>query len=160
MVGIYDTPAIIETIKEKYPEHNIRIYPDASGGSRKSVDASKSDISLLEQAGFGVRSHKSNPFIKDRVLATNQAFNHELLYINDKSCPEFAQCMEQLAYDKNGVPDKNSGIDHLPDAGTYPIAYELPVVKPAVKLNIETNVLFSFTFIQNFELLNTNLTNI
>jgi len=39
--GIYDTPAMIQTIQEKWPEHNIRIYPDASGKSRKTVDASR-----------------------------------------------------------------------------------------------------------------------
>ena len=35
LTGIYDTPELIAAIKQKYPEHNIRIYPDASGGSRK-----------------------------------------------------------------------------------------------------------------------------
>jgi len=133
--GIYDTPAMIETIKQKYPEHSIRVYPDASGGSRKSVDASISDISLLESAGFLVYANASNPLVKDRVIATNQAFNKGLLFINDEACPEYARCMEQLAYDKNGEPDKSSNIDHLPDAGTYPIAFEMPVVRPASNIN-------------------------
>ena len=128
--GIYDTPAMIQTIKERYTEHSIRIYPDASGGSRKTVDASKSDISLLEFAGFSVYANKSNPLVKDRVLATNVAFSKGSLFINDTKCPEYAKCMEQLAYDKNGEPDKKSNIDHLPDAGTYPIAYEMPINKP------------------------------
>ena len=134
--GIYDTPAMITTIKERYPQHSIRVYPDASGGSRKSVDASKSDLSLLESAGFVVYAHKSNPLVKDRVIATNQAFNKGLLYINDAMCPEFARCMEQLAYDLNGEPDKKSNLDHLPDAGTYPIAYEMPIVRPVHHLPI------------------------
>lgn len=134
--GIYDTPAMIATIKEKWPEHNIRIYPDASGKSRKTVNASTSDITLLEQAGFIVYAHASNPLIKDRVLATNQAFTHGLLFINDTMCPEYSKCMEQLAYDNNGEPDKKSNLDHLPDAGTYPIAYELPIVKPVANLKV------------------------
>jgi hypothetical protein len=134
--GIYDTPSMIATIKEKWPEHSIRIYPDASGGSRKTVDASISDISLLEAAGFSVYANKTNPYVKDRVLATNMAFQHGLLYINDLEAPEFSKCMEQLAYDKNGEPDKKSNLDHLPDAGTYPIAFEMPVVRPAIELNV------------------------
>jgi hypothetical protein len=134
--GIYDTPAMIVSIKEKFPEHNIRIYPDASGGSRKTVDASISDISLLESAGFIVYANKSNPLVKDRVIAANQAFSKGLLFINDLKCPEYAKCMEQLAYDKNGEPDKKSNIDHLPDAGTYPIAFEMPVARPATKLQV------------------------
>lgn len=134
--GVYDTPAMIETIKQKWPEHNIRIYPDASGGSRKTVNASISDLSLLESAGFVVYANKANPFVKDRVAAANMAFQREMVYINDQECPEYARCMEQLAYDANGEPDKSSNLDHLPDAGTYPLAFEMPIVKPVARLKV------------------------
>lgn len=136
LVGIYDTPAMIITIKEKYDKHSIWIYPDASGDSRKSVDASRSDISLLRQARFEVRVNSKNPFVKDRVIATNQAFNKKILYINDTRCPEYAKCMEQLPYDKNGMPDKTLNLDHLPDAGTYPIAFEFPIIKPISRVKV------------------------
>jgi hypothetical protein len=134
--GIYDTPAMVKTIQERYKEHSIRIYPDASGSSRKSVDASVSDISLLEAAGFSVYKNKKNPAVKDRVLSANKAFIDKRLMINDKMCPEYARCMEQLTYDANGEPDKKSNIDHLPDAGTYPIAYEMPINKPSSKFTM------------------------
>ena len=136
LAGIYDTPAMINALKEKFPEHNTRVYPDASGKSRKTVDASISDISLLESAGFIVYANSKNPFVKDRIAAANNAFEKGLLFINDKNCPEYARCMEQLAYDKNGVPDKTSNLDHLPDAGTYPIAYEMPINKPVANVEI------------------------
>lgn len=134
--GVYDTPAMVQAIKERYPEHNIRVYPDATGRSRKTVDASTSDIALLEQAKFTVYANKQNPLVKDRVLATNTAFSKGLIFINDSKCPEYARCMEQLAYDKNGAPDKTMNIDHLPDAGTYPIAYEMPIIKPVANLKV------------------------
>jgi hypothetical protein len=137
LTGIYDTPELIATIKQKYPEHHIRVYPDASGASRKTVDASVSDISLLMSAGLAVYAHKSNPLIKDRVIAANVAFDKGLVKVNELLCPEYARCLEQLAYDANGAPDKKSNLDHLPDAGTYPIAYEMPVVKPAASLSIK-----------------------
>ena len=44
------------SIKERYAGHKITIYPDASGNSRKTVNASESDISLLRRAGFTVKS--------------------------------------------------------------------------------------------------------
>ena len=132
--GIYDTPSMIDTIKERYHEHNIRVYPDATGGARKTVNASISDIALLEAAGFSVYANKSNPLVKDRVISANKAFSNGLVKVNDKMCPEYAKCLEQLAYDKNGEPDKKSNLDHLPDAGTYPIAYEMPVIKPVVDI--------------------------
>jgi hypothetical protein len=134
--GIFDTPAMIQTIKQKWPLHSIRVYPDASGKNRKSVDASTSDIALLEMAGFAVYANKSNPFVKDRVLASNKAFQNKRVMINQRNCPESAKCLEQLAYDGNGEPDKKSNLDHLPDAATYPIAFEMPIDKPAAKLKL------------------------
>lgn len=135
--GVYDTPAMIDVIKQLYPKHSIRIYPDASGSARKTVDASTSDIGLLEDARFVVYTNNSNPLIKDRVMAANNAFSKKKLFINDVNCPEFSKCMEQLAYDKNGVPDKKSNLDHLPDAGTYPIAFEMPIVRPATHVKVK-----------------------
>lgn len=134
--GVYDTPSMIEAIKVRYPNQTIRVYPDASGRSRKTVDASISDISLLESAGFAVYANRANPFVKDRIMAANTAFDKGRLFVNDIDCPNYARCLEQLAYDDNGVPDKKSNLDHLPDAGTYPIAFELPVVKPVADLRV------------------------
>lgn len=136
IVDGYDTPAVIELLKARYPRHALCIYPDASGTSRKTVNASQSDIALLQQAGFEVRAPKRNPAVKDRILAANRAFEQGLVKINARGCPEFVRCLEQQAYDRNGEPDKQSGHDHLNDAGTYPIAYEMPVRKPVSDVSI------------------------
>lgn len=134
--GIYDTPSMIESIQERYPEHNITVYPDATGKNRKTVNASISDLSLLRQAGFVVKAKEANPRVKDRILAANSAFSHNRVMVNVDKCPEYARCLEQLAYDKNGEPDKGSNLDHLPDAGTYPIAYEMPIRKPVADIKV------------------------
>jgi len=130
LTGIYDTPTMIHTLNSKFPDHNIAIYPDASGASRKTVNAIISDITLLEAAGFECRAPKKNPFIKDRVMAANAAFDSLQVMVNSEQCPELSSSLEQLTYDNNGVPDKTSGLDHLIDAATYPIAHELPIIKP------------------------------
>ena len=130
LTGIYDTPAMIHTLKTKWPDHNIAIYPDASGASRKTVNASISDITLLESAGYECRAPKKNPFIKDRVMAANAGFESQQVMVNSETCPDLSSSLEQLTYDSNGMPDKSSGIDHLIDAATYPIAHELPIIKP------------------------------
>lgn len=136
LVDMFDTPEAIKIIKERYSGHDIYLYPDASGGSRKSVDASTSDIALLEQAGFHIRANKSNPGVKDRINATNGAFERGILKVNDAKCPTIAGCLEQQVYDKNGEPDKKSGNDHQNDATTYPLAYEFPIVKPVANLRV------------------------
>lgn len=128
--GIYDTPSMISHIYERYPRNKISVYPDASGASRKTVNASISDIALLERAKFNVCAPKRNPFIKDRVMATNSAFQNKRLMINKEQCPELASCFEQLTYDNNGLPDKSMNVDHLPDAATYPVSMLMPILKP------------------------------
>lgn len=135
MSRMYDTPEMIEVIKGRYPGSKIYIYPDASGGSRKTVNASISDIALLQQAGFYVRAKSKNPAVKDRVLAMNGALDRNMVKINATKCPTAAECLEQQVY-KNGEPDKSSGNDHQNDATTYPIAYEMPIVKPVAQVSV------------------------
>lgn len=135
---LFDTPDVIKVIKERWADrgHRIIIYPDASGKARKSVDASKSDISLLTQAGFTVRTNPRNPAIKDRILATNKAFESSKIWVNAKECPTIARCLEQQAYDDNGEPDKKSGFDHMNEALSYFVAYEMPIIKPIARMKI------------------------
>ena len=132
LVDLFDTPDVIKVIKERWQSqgHKIIIYPDASGQGRKTGDASQSDINMLRNAGFNVEVGATNPFVKDRVLATNTAYEKGRLWINDSQCPTFARCQEQQAYDKNGEPDKTGNLDHMNDAGTYPIAKLMPIIRP------------------------------
>lgn len=133
-----DTPAMILAIKDRYPDHKIMVYPDASGKNRKSNNASETDISLLRQAGFVVYAHNKNPFVKNRVQSVNIKFSKNELYVNPDGCPELVDALEQQAYDKNGEPDKTSGHDHLNDCLGYLIFYRYPVTGNAVsKFNLK-----------------------
>ena len=131
--GGVDTPSMIDTIKDRYEGRSVTIYPDASGKNASSKGASLSDIGLLRKAGFTIRAKDSNPRVKDRVLAVNMGFQSRKLWVNPDTCPETARCLEQQPYDKNGEPDKSTGLDHQNDAFGYPVAYEMPVVKPRFK---------------------------
>jgi hypothetical protein len=135
---VFDTPAMIKIVNGRWgiKGHRIIVYPDASGASRKSVDASKSDIALLTQAGFTVRVNATNPAIKDRVLATNKAFEAGKVKVNAKACPTLARCLEQQAYDENGEPDKDSGFDHMNEAFSYFVAYEFPIIRPMARMKV------------------------
>lgn len=135
---LFDTPDVVKSIKAKWADkgHRIIIYPDATGGGRRSVDASTSDLAILRQAGFAIRVHASNPAVKDRVLATNRAFEMGKIRVNAKECPTIARCLEQQAYDENGEPDKKSGFDHMNDAVSYFASYEFPIVRPMMRMKI------------------------
>lgn len=134
LTGILDTPALIQTLQGRYEGHEITIYPDASGGSRKTVNASVSDLALLRQAGFSIRAKETNPPVKDRIVSVNNGFSKLSLWVNDKACPRYAEALEQQAYDKNGEPDKSTGHDHLNDAGGYAVHWLMPVRKPMLYL--------------------------
>lgn len=133
---VFDTPALIAMLQEKYAGHRIIIYPDASAASRKTVDASKSDIALLQNAGFDIRVNSRNPMVKDRVLATNKALETGKIKVNTKNCPTVTRCLEQQSYDANGEPDKSAGFDHMNDAFSYFATYEFPIIKPMTKVRI------------------------
>jgi len=130
--GGADTPSMIATMKDRYAGHHITVYPDASGKNASSKGASLSDIGLLRQAGYAIRAKASNPRVKDRVLAVNMGFESGRVFVNPTTCPETSRCLEQQPYDKNGEPDKTTGLDHQNDAFGYPIAYAMPVVKPTM----------------------------
>lgn len=130
LTGLLDTPAMIAAIKSRYVGHAIFVYPDASGGGRRSNNASESDIALLRAAGFTVLAAPSNPAVKDRLLAVNQCIHSEgvrRLKVNVDLCPALVEGLEKQAYDKNGEPDKKSGLDHLNDACGYLVYYRWPV---------------------------------
>ena len=129
--GLTDTPRLIEVLSQRYAGHSITIYPDASGGSRKTVNASTSDIQLLRDAGHIVRAPRSNPPVKDRILSVNTALSRARYWVNDTACKTYAEALEQQAYDKNGEPDKTAGFDHHPDAAGYFVHSKMPVVKPS-----------------------------
>lgn len=131
LTGLLDTPAMIATIKARYVGHAIYVYPDSSGGGRRSVNASESDIALLRQARFNVLGPAANPPVKDRVTAMNQMIHSEgkrRLRVNIDRCPSFVEGLEKQAYDKNGEPDKTSGFDHMNDAAGYFMHYKFPVL--------------------------------
>jgi hypothetical protein len=139
LVDVRDTPEMAQMITERWKNtgHAITIYPDASGQNTSSKSASESDLSILRQAGFTLSVGSQNPAVKDRVLSMNAMLlngqGERRMLVNTHRCPKFTEGLEQQAYDKNGEPDKSSGVDHVNDAGGYPIVRLFPIVKRTTK---------------------------
>ena len=131
ITGGVDTPAVIKTIQERYPNRPIIIYPDASGSAGSSTGASNSDIKLLKEAGFTINAPRRNGRVKDRVASFNRALLDPQgiirYYTNIEQCPTLAIALEQQAYDKNGEPDKTNGMDHILDASGYFVVRQFPI---------------------------------
>jgi len=126
-----DTPNAIKILKNRYPNNPITVYPDSTGKARKSVNATISDIALLKEAGFTVKSNKKNPAIKERVMATNamfcNGFGARRYKINEVSCPIYADALDHQPVDEDGLPVKDGKLDNITDAGTYPIVKLFPI---------------------------------
>jgi len=127
--GTRNTEDMIIKIKERYPNRQIIIYPDAAGNQRHT-SASFSDIALLKKAGFEVKYNSKNPYIKDRVASVNARFrnakNEIHCYVNTSVCKLLTKSLEQQGYN-NGVPDKSTGLDHQIDSLGYVIHYLYPI---------------------------------
>lgn len=132
--GLLDTEEMIAELNRLYPGRTIYVYPDSSGKNRKSVNASETDISKLEDAGFMLRYESVNPFVRDRINAMNAMLCNgagvRRYKINTNKCPRYTDDLEQQVYNKQGEPDKAHDQDHMPDAGGYYIAYSFPIIKP------------------------------
>lgn len=129
LTGVLDTPAMARKIKERWPDHQVVVYPDASGASRKSNNAQTSDLAILRQPEFGfiVKAKKSNPRVKNRVASVVKMIPD--WEINTDNCPTLTESLEQQAYDKDGEPDKKSGHDHSTEAAGYFIDYRWPIIR-------------------------------
>ncbi|WP_269915515.1 phage terminase large subunit family protein [Acinetobacter sp. HY1485] len=140
LTGVRDTPTMAQLLKERFPDHKIKIYPDAAGQATSSKNSSESDHTILRQAGFELVVNGTNPAIKDRLNACNamilNAQGERRIYINTDKCPNLTEALEQQAYDKHGMPDKEGGFDHVNDAFGYFIVKRFPIIKPLTSLKI------------------------
>jgi len=135
LTGVRDTPAMAALLRERYRvagfEHPITVYPDASGSSRRSVNAAVSDLVLLERAGFLVRAPASNPPVRDRVNAVNALVLNDRgerrWAVNVDACPRLTEALEQQVFDAHGAPDKAGGFDHVTDAAGYFLCGRWPI---------------------------------
>jgi hypothetical protein len=102
---------------------HITVFPDPAGAQRKTSAQGKTDISILRAAGFKVIAMDAHPLVRDRINLVNGKFQsadgkrHAFV---DPSCRESIRCYEQSIY-KEGTsePDKELGLDHIPDATGY-----------------------------------------
>jgi hypothetical protein len=102
----HDTYDFVNNLAARYGDnHKIIIYPDASGASR-STNATQSDVSIIENAGYYCDFGNTNPAVRDRINSINALLSHDKLRINSDTCPNLAHSLETQGYDKKGSPEK------------------------------------------------------
>ncbi len=119
--GAHDTDSLAQQIKARYPNRQIYVYPDASGGNR-STNASQTDIQILESYGMANQSPRANPPVRDRVSAVQALLENGKGQVRlqiSATCKRMIECLELQCYTEKGDPDKDSGHDHMNDALGY-----------------------------------------
>ena len=125
-----NTNEMVEEIKSRYKNKSV-IYPDPSARQRKTSAGGLTDLAILKNAGFEVRSRNTAPLVRDRINSVNaklkNAKGFNSLFIL-KSCKNVIKSIERQIY-KEGthIPDKDSGYDHFNDALGYMVEYNFPL---------------------------------
>ena len=126
-----DTDELVEEIKNRYPTSKVFVYPDPSGSRKQTSSGGRSDHTILQNAGFIVKSPRAHDPVRDRINAINARFktasgeNH--LFIDPKCKITINSLDKHVFKEGTGIPDKDTGYDHAFDALSYHVAYVFPV---------------------------------
>jgi hypothetical protein len=123
-IGLQNSNTFELALMMKKVAPNVPVYPDPAGKARTS-NSTKSDHSILREAGFTVISRKANPTQKDRLNALNRmlgdARGKTKLFIDPK-CKNTIRDLE-LTTLENGHILKTETLSHFLDGIMYPIEY-------------------------------------
>ena len=83
-----NTDEMVAEIVDRYPRRNIIVYPDPASRQRKSSAGGRTDLSILQNAGFSVKAKNSHALVRDRINAVNSRLlssdGERHLYISPK----------------------------------------------------------------------------
>ena len=117
------TGDMCKEIQQRYGRRMIFLNPDASGSQRKTSANGMTDHLILHNAGFKVRTPKTNPAVKDAIAAVNsrlRSTSGDIKLFIDPNCKNTLASMNKFTYKEGSrVPDKSSGYDHMFDALKY-----------------------------------------
>ncbi len=125
-----NTDEVVAEIKDRYPNRNIIIYTDPASRQRKTSAGGRTDLSILQNAGFSVKAKKAHPLVRDRINAVNSRLlsgdGERHLFVSPK-CKQTIKSLERQTYKEGtSIPNKD-GFDHMNDALGYLVEYLFPI---------------------------------
>lgn len=128
-----NTDELANEIVSRFPNTKIFAYPDPACRQRKTSAGGRTDLSILQNAGFICKVPTKHQAIRDGVNAMNSKLcngaNERGIIIHPR-CKKIINCLERQIY-KPGTsqPDKESGWDHMNDALRYAISFLFPITR-------------------------------
>lgn len=140
-----DTQHLSDTLKSKFPNCSIIVYPDPTCHKRQTnAVAGMTDYDILVRNGFEVRVPSYPYATKDKFNCVNKNFcdaaGYRRLFVVKDACPNSRKALEGYTYKEttgSSEPDKSGGLDHISDAFAYYVNYEFParerkIQRPAI----------------------------
>ena len=128
-----NTDEMVEEIRNRYgSKQKIFCYPDPACRQRKTSAGGRTDLTILQNAGFNVKCKIKHSPIRDRINADNSrlksATGKRHIFVNP-SCKIIIRGLQRQIYKENtNIPDKEEGFDHMNDS----IGYLIEIVKPLI----------------------------
>jgi len=126
-----NTDEMVAELKDRYGNRNVIIYPDPASRQRKTSAGGRTDLSILQNAGFSVKAKNAHALVRDRINAVNSRLlsgdGERHLFVSSK-CKQTIKSLERQTYKEGtSVPNKDDGFDHMNDALGYLVEYLFPV---------------------------------
>ena len=120
-----------DELKRRYPNSRIIMYPDPAGRQRKTSAGGRTDISILQNAGFHVQVRNSHTPIRDRVNSVNAKLKNtqgqRTLFVDPK-CKNIVNSLERMVYKPGtNIVEKDGKLDHMGDAVGYLCDFLFPL---------------------------------
>ena len=134
-----NTDELVQEVKNRYPNKSITAFPDPAGAQRKTSAGGRTDITILQNAGFQVKYRNSHPAVRDRINAVNSLLLNaagESRLLIDPKCRNLIECLEKHCYKPGtSIPEKDGNPDysHLNDALGYGTEFLFPIKKDIVQ---------------------------
>ena len=131
-----NTDEMVEEIRNRYgTKIPIFIYPDPASRQRKTSAGGRTDLSILQNAGFKVKCKLKHPAVRDRINAVNSKLkdsNGNRHIFVSKTCKTIVKGLQRQIYKENtNIPDKEDGFDHMNDAIGYMVDFLKPLTTQA-----------------------------
>ena len=126
-----NTQEAVDEIKSRYPKSKIWCYSDPAGHQRKTSAGGLTDVLILQNSGWVVKTPRHHTPVRDRINAVNSRLCSSAgvrhLFVSPK-CKYTIEGLERQTYKEgSSQPDKDSGYDHLNDALGYMIDFIWPI---------------------------------
>ena len=127
-----NTDEMVDELRQRYPRNHLIIYPDPAARQRKTSAGGRTDLSILQNAGFTVKAKSKHSAIRDRINAVNARLNTaegvRQLFIDPK-CKKVIESLERQTYKEGTSQPNKDGYDHMNDALGYLVDYLFPIRK-------------------------------